>query len=364
MNKKVYNELIAFHPGYYINDIIEDMEITQEAFAKRCELTAKHLSDIVNGKAKVTIEVARKLSLMLGTSSEMWLNLQAKYDAKIAEIDNCKKVDEQIEILKMMDYNYFVKNNLLIRAKKAEEKVVQLCQYLKISSLKVLTQPDFSANFRSSSNSQTNKNVINNNTWLETAIKIGMEQDVSEYNSSKLKDYLPEIRKMTTQLPQQFVPRIKEIFSECGVIFVLLPKMKNANINGVVKWITHNKVLVAMNDRYSYADTFWFSLMHEIKHVFQRKTNQVILSCKDNLNEYNKQLEDEADEFARDFLISFDDYDSFTSIGSFSKPSVVGFAKSVGIHPGIVVGRLQNDGFINHSFLNDLREKYKINITK
>ena len=50
MSKKIYYELIAFHPGFYISEIIEDMEITQEEFAKRAELTSKHLSDLVASK--------------------------------------------------------------------------------------------------------------------------------------------------------------------------------------------------------------------------------------------------------------------------------------------------------------------------
>lgn len=86
MNKNEYNELIAFHPGYYISEIIEEMELTQEEFSKRLGVTPKHLSEIVNGKAKVTPEIAQKLSILLDSSVEMWLNLQMKYDIKITEI--------------------------------------------------------------------------------------------------------------------------------------------------------------------------------------------------------------------------------------------------------------------------------------
>lgn len=99
MNKKEYNDLIAFHPGYYISEVIEEMEMTQEEFAKRLDLTPKHLSEIVNGKSRVTPEVANKLSVMLNTSIEMWLNLQTKYDIKIVEINARKELDEQRGVL-------------------------------------------------------------------------------------------------------------------------------------------------------------------------------------------------------------------------------------------------------------------------
>lgn len=360
MNKQVYKDLIAFHPGYYISDIIDDMEITQDEFAKRCDLTAKNLSQIINGKAKITNEIAQKLSIMFGTSAEMWLNLQAKYEAKVAEIEIQKKIDEQKKIFVMLDYKYFVNNSLIQSKTKTEDKIIQLCEFFRISSLKQLIIPDLSANFRNSSKTQEEKNIVNNNAWLETAIRIGQQKDVAEYDASKLKEYLSEIRKMTTQLPEQFVPRLNQIFSECGVIFIMLPKMKNANINGVVKWISNNKALLAINDRYAYADSFWFSLMHEIKHILQHKTSQVMISYENGIDELNEKLESEADEFARDFLIPKKEYDKFISASDFSRIAICNFAEKISIHPGIVVGRLQKDRLIEYSFFKELKIKYKI----
>lgn len=360
MNKQAYNDVIAFHPGYYISDIIDDMEITQDEFAKRCDLTAKNLSNIINGKAKITSETAQKLSIMFGTSSEIWINLQAKYEAKVAEIEIQKKIDEQEKIFKMLDYKYFVENYLLQAKTTTKERIVQLCEFFRISSLKQLTIPDLSANFRSSSKVQEEKNIVNNNAWLETVIRIGQSQEAEEYSASKLKKYLPEIRTMTIKPPEQFIPRLKQIFSECGIIFIMLPKMKNANINGVVKWISNNKVLLAINDRNAYADTFWFSMMHEIKHILQHKTSQVMISYKDRIDKLNEKLEIEADEFAKNFLIPEKEYNDFISSGNFSRSAICNFAEKIAIHPGIVVGRLQNDNLIEYKFFQDLKIKYKI----
>ena len=70
-NVTEYNELIAFHPGYYIADIIEEMDITQAEFATRLGTNTKTLSYLINGQANISNDLAKKLSVMMGTSEEM-----------------------------------------------------------------------------------------------------------------------------------------------------------------------------------------------------------------------------------------------------------------------------------------------------
>ncbi len=85
-NVKKYKDIVAFHPGYYIADIIGDMEVSQAEFAKRMGTTAKTLSKLINGQANISNDLAKKLSAMMGTSVEVWQNLQNTYDRKLIEM--------------------------------------------------------------------------------------------------------------------------------------------------------------------------------------------------------------------------------------------------------------------------------------
>lgn len=85
-NVKEYKDIVAFHPGYYIADIIDDMEISQNEFATRMGTTVETLSKLINGQANISNDLATKLSVMLGTSVEVWQNLQNTYDQKLIEI--------------------------------------------------------------------------------------------------------------------------------------------------------------------------------------------------------------------------------------------------------------------------------------
>ena len=73
-----YNDEVAFHPGYYLKEIVEDSGLTQEDFARRLGTTPKNLSILIRGDQNLSIDIAGKLSRMLGTTIAYWLNLQQK----------------------------------------------------------------------------------------------------------------------------------------------------------------------------------------------------------------------------------------------------------------------------------------------
>ncbi|MEG2285999.1 MAG: ImmA/IrrE family metallo-endopeptidase, partial [Eubacterium sp.] len=196
----------------------------------------------------------------------------------------------------------------------------------------------------------------------QTAINLGNKVDTDPFNSTLLKSYLEEIRHMTNQNPALFTERLYEILSECGVALVILPHLKNARINGAVKWLSIDKAVLAINVYGAFADKFWFTLFHELKHVLQHKTKDTFLSYTSSttISEIDDQLEKEADDFAQAKLLPRTAYESFKKNGTFSAEAVLCFSRQIDIHPGIVVGRLQHDNLIEYFHLNHLKVKYQI----
>lgn len=362
-NVSEYKDIVAFHPGYYIADIIEDMGISQAEFATRMGTTAKTLSQLINGQANISNDLAKKLSAMLGTSIDVWQNLQNAYNQKLIEIQQAKDIDAQAELVKKIDYKYFVEVIGLPTARSVGDKITNLCKYFKVADLRIMLQPDFLVSFRLSPSCNSDKNIINSRAWVQTAINISKSIKTKPYNAEKLKGYLLELRNMTIKNPDEFLPRMREIFAECGVAFVLLPHLKNSGVNGAVKWISEDRVVLAMNNRGLDADKFWFSLFHEIKHVFQQKIKTVFVSgTVEEIKDINNNLEAEADMFAMNCLIPPEAYKTFSPSKYTSDDEIVEFARMIGIHPGIVAGRLQHDGIIDQNRCSKLKEKYVIEI--
>ena len=337
------------------------MGVTQAEFAVRMGTTSKTLSQLVNGQANISNDLAQKLSTMLGTSIDFWLNLQTAFDEKVIEINKAKSTDEQAEIVAVIDYSYFVRLVNLPVARTVREKIDNLCSFFRIADLRILRQNDFLVNFRTGIATVEDKNIINSRAWLQTALNVAARIETAPFNADKLKAYIPEIRTMTLQDPEVFLPRLREIFSDCGVAFVLLPYLKNSGINGAVKWINQDRVVLAMNDRRLNADTFWFSLFHEIKHVLQQKTKTVFVSSsKQEMKAMDEKLEEDADIFAQNTLIPIRDYRQFAPSKYTSDAEIIAFAKKIGIHPGVVAGRLQHDHIIAPNRCSSLKQQYKI----
>ena len=370
MNKIFYKNLKAFHPGYYIKELIEEMEITQNEFALRLDTTGKTLSKLVNGEIPLSKNLAENLSLMTGTAVSIWLNLQAKYDEQCCRIECEKKIDAEKNRLSMLHYDYFVKLGFVEDSSEKSQQVKELCRIFNIASLSVLEKQDLLTACKTSVSEIDIKNVVNANAWIQLGKIIARSIDCKPYSQDNLLKAIPTFRALTRKdLSTAFV-EIQNIFFECGVALVALPYLKDSGLNGAVQWINTSKVMLLINDRGKDIAKFWFTLFHEINHIIHRKTtftyltgdngNSTILS----LGRANEDEEKIADDFAKNKLIPSFDYNKFIAKQDFSLPAIEKFADTIGIAAYIVIGRLKHDQFLKWSDFSIHQPHYRFNCLK
>lgn len=90
---KKYKDITAFHPGYYVEEAIQDMNISQGELAKRLGVSERTLSLFIDGQIDVSYNLAERLSMVLGTSIKFWFNLQRIYNNKMLEIIRAKPIE-------------------------------------------------------------------------------------------------------------------------------------------------------------------------------------------------------------------------------------------------------------------------------
>jgi addiction module HigA family antidote len=66
------------HPGLVLREYLGDMPVS--AAAAHLRISRVTLSRVLNGKAGISASMALRLSAALGTSAELWMNMQSKYD--------------------------------------------------------------------------------------------------------------------------------------------------------------------------------------------------------------------------------------------------------------------------------------------
>lgn len=358
MSKEVeYKDLIAFHPGSYVEEIVEDLNITQAEFAKRLDLSPKTISKLISGEDGISAVTANKLAKLTGISLQTWINLQANYDAKVAEIKNAKNTDER-HVCDLIDIKY-LKDNHFLKDKRysANEKIQKLRTLLKLSDLTQLTEFNSAVSYRRSRAAKDEKSIVLSNVMLELATNNARNITTNKYSKSKLQKVLPNIKKMNLEAPESFYQKLKDTLLDCGIVLEALPQMTGARLNGATKKFKNGSVLLMITDRNKASDIFWFSLIHELGHIY----NEDFYSSYDDREQYEEK-ENKANAFASEFFIPSKSYKEFKARGDYSAIAIKQFAAKLGVLPGIVLGRLQSDGTVDYRALNTLKTKYKINV--
>ena len=77
--------LPAIHPGDFLAETLEELALSQAAFARAIGVSPMRISHVVKGARPVTAELALLFGRAFGQSPQYWLNLQADHDLKTAE---------------------------------------------------------------------------------------------------------------------------------------------------------------------------------------------------------------------------------------------------------------------------------------
>ena len=343
---------VATPPGATIREQLTDRGMSQKEFAARMDMSEKHISRLISGEVHLTSDVAVRLEMVLGVPAKFWSSLEAIYREKLVKVEAENAMDADEELAKKFPYNEMLKFGWVPAAKDPKEKVVNLRKYFGVVELSLLDNNQITR-IACRRLAITEKSDLALLAWVQEVRVRARSIETLPINMKGLISVIPEIRKMTFLKPEEFCPILKGILAECGIALVFLTHLKGSFLQGA-SFMDGNKIVVGITARGKDADKFWFSLFHEFAHI--------ILGHIGQMNGTTEQDEKDADLWAGEKLIPQKAFDIFKERerGFYSSSSIYNFAKEVGIAPGIVVGRLQNEGCIKYNMRNELKERYII----
>jgi len=98
MNKNELTPVMATHPGELIKDELKERHITQKQFAAETGIKPSVLSETINGKRSVSLNVALALEKGLGIPAEIWMNMQTQFDLDVANIAERGNQRETVQV--------------------------------------------------------------------------------------------------------------------------------------------------------------------------------------------------------------------------------------------------------------------------
>jgi addiction module HigA family antidote len=94
----IKNGIRPIHPGEILREeYLAPLGLSANALARALGVTAARINDVVHGRRGITGDTALRLARYFGTDAQSWLNLQAAYDLRMAEIEAGKTIKREVK---------------------------------------------------------------------------------------------------------------------------------------------------------------------------------------------------------------------------------------------------------------------------
>lgn len=341
-------------PGEVLDEYLESYGMTQAELSDRTGLAKKTINEIIKGKSPITPSTALKLERSLGRPAHFWSNLERQYQDEIARIAEQEQMGSCLEWLKKFPVNKMIRYGWIPKAKDKLDQLSFLLDFFGVASPAQWERvwEMYQVAYRQSKHFE--KCAESLSAWLRKGEIEALQIDCSEFDRTRFQGIINEIRELTREKPEIFVPILVRKCASAGVAVVFVPELPGTRVYGATRWL-RGRAVVQLSLRYKSNDHLWFTFFHEAAHILKHGRKEIFIEG----NCLDKEKEKEADNFARDKLIPPSDLKFFLSNwdGQSLKP-IEKFADKLEIAPGIIVGRLQHDNLLDPDTGNKLKVFY------
>lgn len=333
------------HPGTFIAEELEKRGWLQADLAYILRMDASQLNKLVKGAADITTETAVALGDAFDMPAEFFLNLQKMYALR-----NAAQADPGVKTraswLSVFPIREMIKRGWIEDSEPAllDLQMMRFFGKNRIEDIPFISDaPVLPHAAKKSDYSETTPLQY---VWLHRVRKVAEGMECPPFSMAALRESLPAIR--AHMLEKDDFIRIPDILRKCGVRLVFVEALPGSKIDGVCVWLDGQPV-IGMTLRLDRPDNFCFVLRHELEHVLQEDGKEATFTPVDELDgaldrDDLPDSEKHANREAADFCVPQSKLDSFIlRKGQFiSERDVLVFASTVKIHPGVVVGQIQN----------------------
>uniref|UniRef100_A0A832M4Z1 Addiction module antidote protein, HigA family n=1 Tax=Oscillatoriales cyanobacterium SpSt-402 TaxID=2282168 RepID=A0A832M4Z1_9CYAN len=346
----------GFHPGEYLRDEIEARGWSPSDLAEILGYERNVISDIFAGRRSISPEFARALADAFGTSAHLWLNLQSAYKlATTTAVDDA--ISRRARVYDMAPVREMQKRGWIESTTAIDVLENQICEFFEISNMREEVA------FAHSARKSDDYGVISQSqlVWLIMARKMArLLATKAKYEHEGLPTLLETLLSYRENPNESAL--IPDLLSQFGIRFLIVEELPRTKIDGACFWIDRQSPVIVLSLRYDRIDYFWFSLLHELGHIWMRHgfenplVETSVIGEDAQASDKKPPEERKADEFATKHLIDQSALATFIRRQKplFSKSSIVSFAHAQGVHPGIVLGQLHHRRVVPYANLRSM----------
>jgi HTH-type transcriptional regulator / antitoxin HigA len=342
----------ASAPGDTIVDILGERGLSLLEFARRMEETPERISDLIEGRAPVTLGIARRLAKALGASVEYWMSRDFQYRNDAPQLEAGER--DWIADLPIGD---MIKFGWIYPKPHPSEELAACLRFFDVPSIGAWRNRYGNlhqlAAFRTSRSFDSRPSAVA--AWLRRGEVESAVVNCRPWNRGQFEASLPRMRKLTRERdPQKFVPELQAKCAESGVAVAIVRAPGGCRASGATRFLSPEKAVLQLSFRYLRDDQFWFTFFHEAAHLVLHAEKGLFI---EGLETPSTKEEQEANDFAARMLVPPEFQYALLSLPLNSR-EVIRFAQKIGVSPGIIVGQLQHHRRLKQNQLNSLKRGY------
>jgi HTH-type transcriptional regulator/antitoxin HigA len=346
-------------PAQLIDAHLKERGWTQRILALILGVNEQGISRIMAGVKPVDAELALVLYAVLGIDPQKLMQLQKEYELAKAQIEH--RVDPGLstraKLFGELPVSDMVKRGWLRGITDVKESGLEssLCSFFGANSVEEIEILPHAAKKTGTSIDATPAQLA----WLYRVRQLAEDMVIPKYSANRLATAVQNLRALLVSADA--ARKASRILMDCGVRFVIVESLPAAKIDGVCLWLDERTPVIGLSLRFDRIDNFWFVLRHEIEHVLQQHGRSAAMldteleAEKAGIGADIPEEERIANAAAANFCVPQADLDRFIARKApfYAERDILGFARTLGVHPGIVAGQLQNrtkryDLFRNH----------------
>ena len=295
--------------------------------------TKSRVSEVLSRKRSLTVPMIRALSIGLGISVETLIGLETENQFHIAknEINWSKFPVKEMVTRGWIDA---IKNKTV---RSAEKQVRHFIEQLGTTA----NCAAFKRTLKGDSYSPTTTYSLY--AWLSRVVQKARNRksNLGYFNNEVLsKTFLKELAQLSWS---EYGPLLAiEYLERHGICVVIVPALKGTLVDGAALKDEDGLPIIALTLRHDRLDNFWFTLLHEVVHVWKHvSTNETFIDDLEHSTE--DKIEAEANRIARDTFISRTLWRRSEAYLSPSNSSINLLSRELKIHPSIIAGRIRKE---------------------